>query len=529
MYYLWKASETVLGLEKLTADDGTNTSLPPLASISCPENYDRFSPYFGSYLINKSLVLFHILENRLGGSEPLQKVLNQILRAPENIIATQSDHETPSSPKSPSPATHDENEKISNDETKNHPPHSSVIYAPNTPSHYDAYMQQHNQLNHQLSMGSSSPSWMGSFSPSHDLFTSMASPMLYTQSPGLSDAYYSMSPQYSPDMYSPQHYHNLSPALIRQSSLEEQTNDPSKVGHIKSNYMFPASLTADFLTGDMFLGLCRSAVGSTYVGDLNGSIIDDMIYTNYTIRGKIDLVLDPKQDNKARNLHIGFDSISATAMDTNMKFRIWEEREDRITEPEIVLKARNSSRKQSERQLLLHSQSLYSKPGRRVGSHSKTGPSTTDPSTNSSSNPSKASDATSSTAIQTKIKSSTLNIVQQLQNYFAMNPMLFELKILNTTGNTIDSKTSLQLSRYRLFPLKMFLFDPDLLLPMNEVNISALPDSILIEQLFSEIDSKDIIRQIRAMQALATAQSSIINLPKATNTGGSGKIVMYLK
>lgn len=72
VYNQHKCFETVINIEKLTTAIYSNntvdgTYLPPLASISFPDGYERYLPWYGTYFANRSLAFFHIVDSRVGG------------------------------------------------------------------------------------------------------------------------------------------------------------------------------------------------------------------------------------------------------------------------------------------------------------------------------------------------------------------------------------------------------------------------------------------------------------------------------
>jgi len=80
-YYLQKMLDTVVSLEK-------QGRAIPLASFY-PERYECFTLHFGQYLIAKATVLFHIIENKIGGKDPMRLALKQMIKAPPLFAVTQ--------------------------------------------------------------------------------------------------------------------------------------------------------------------------------------------------------------------------------------------------------------------------------------------------------------------------------------------------------------------------------------------------------------------------------------------------------
>jgi hypothetical protein len=69
-----KLVDSVLELEK--AGKGL-----PLASYF-PERYETFSPYYKQYMVCKSTVLYHLIENLIGGKDPMRLALKQLFKSP---------------------------------------------------------------------------------------------------------------------------------------------------------------------------------------------------------------------------------------------------------------------------------------------------------------------------------------------------------------------------------------------------------------------------------------------------------------
>ena len=74
-----KLLDTVFELEK--AGKGL-----PLASYY-PERYEIFSPYFKQYMSSKSTVLYHLIENLVGGKDPMRLALKQLFKSPLLYVA----------------------------------------------------------------------------------------------------------------------------------------------------------------------------------------------------------------------------------------------------------------------------------------------------------------------------------------------------------------------------------------------------------------------------------------------------------
>ena len=84
-YRYQKMYDTVINLEKM----GRGYSLISFF----PENYENFHPYFNLYMKCKSTVLFQLIENRVGGKDPMRIVIKHIIKSPalyKNIVSSSS-------------------------------------------------------------------------------------------------------------------------------------------------------------------------------------------------------------------------------------------------------------------------------------------------------------------------------------------------------------------------------------------------------------------------------------------------------
>lgn len=462
---------------------------------------------------------------------------------------------------------------------------SPSIYGSSFPTYYGSTSPTHYVSNSPAHYGSHSPTYYGSHSPTY--YGSHSSTYYYSNSPNKSPSSYG-SPMYtmnrshspninisSPEMYalsdnvyftsnSPNWQHQYSP-ISNSASPSAQSPYSFSVNQNRSgetsNYLsFPESLTADFLTGEIFCAILRSFTNVATAADFQESdsdmLLKLMVYSNHTIRGKFELVLDPKIEGKPRNMHLFFDPIiltssstslllisdSNTSIDTEiaLKFRIGEYRDERTTEPSLSLSMNNikllqsnkTSRKSQSNHLLSHTQAIYSKPGRRGGSFKKKPEDAAAQKSFAEIN-SSAVHSIPYTCLQ-KYNNKDLNhrsILIRLLYHFLSHPNLFDMNYLSLPSialypnqiqilrkHKLQIIPSLLCSREMDYPIKYCLFDP-FLVYLSDVNISSLPDHLLIAQLFLDLDMFDIIRQIHALRGLSTSllTSSLQTKPSSSS------------
>lgn len=477
-FHLFKIVESVVSLSKLYP----STIIRPIASISLPEAFEQYLPWCQAYLVHRSVVLFHIIESRVGGSEPIRQAIQQLLKAPENKSHNQEFVQ-------PGQSLYLENDQARNT------------------SHYDTVIMHQSMV----TKGESSPhpdvttGWQ-------DQLGSMASPQLFPQSPGI---HLPISSDYGSDsVYSPNAIGT--PSLQRQFSLSM----PAETGQAGVNIPFPESLTSDCVTGESFVQLLRVITGAA--NDLDEFFLDQFVYRNVNIRGKFDVRLDPKVEGKPRNFHITLDPIyeaneavdllSSSNMQVNLKIRICETREERMSEASFIYGGKLSRRgrspsQQPESNLLIHTQALFSRPGRRGGSR-KTGSTASDDAAMLTINRTEGS-------VKMAADMQRRSVTVRLLYYFHHNPKLFDIDVFSS--NAKSRRTALQSARDSSHPLRYILADP-LMNQLNiDINISAFPDPLLVEQLFLELDAYDILRQSRALRSLATSPVMIASSTTTTD------------
>jgi hypothetical protein len=335
-YHMLKSFEAVSMIEKMNYGE-----LPSVAFAYYPEKYETFHPWFGSYLINKSIVVFHVMENRIGSSDPLRMAIQQLLRCPlltsptptqNNINTTSNNNEQQKQQNGNPPLTtysshlyhHQQNQQPAVTSAMNSPYYGSNhgnggFY--NSPGLYSI------QSPTSIGSSSSTPSYnfMGSPDHHHFLSSSSSSPHHSFSSPNYYNNYYgnnnynyynnmggstglgspSMSSHHSPLFLYGGEQHFFPSSAIGTTCATGVTSGivTSSVTH---DPFF--SLTRDCLTGESFLQEVKHFTGVS--SDLNDDILEELIYVmnENVIMLKLDLELD-KVDAKPRFIHMLMDQI----------------------------------------------------------------------------------------------------------------------------------------------------------------------------------------------------------------------------
>jgi hypothetical protein len=522
-FHLLKVVESVVALSKLFP----STIMRPIATVSLPETFEQFLPWSQAYLVLRSIVLLHILETRVGGSEPIRQAIQQLLKAPENhsnrTTVAPSNSEEPSSERTAAAAT------------------GPSLYLESsharTPSHYATALMQQNMATGAM-VGDSSPQRDVS-SGWQDQLGSMASPELFPQSP--TTYHLPIASDYGGDssIYSPNNALGTPMlSLQRQTSLSipADIHSDGRPNNNTANLSFPESLTADCVTGESFVDLLRVITGTA--NDLDDVFLEQFVYRNLNLRGKFDLRLDAKVEGKPRNFHITLDPIyddAASLQDSNalsstnhhhaqtaVKVRICETRENRMNEASFSYGGKLSRRgrshpQQIENELLMHTQALFSRPGRRGGSRKVTLTAGADDQTSILT----INRTDQGGALQMPAEIQRRSIAVRLLYHFHHHPKLFDVDVFS--ANAKSRRTALQCAQDASHPLRYLLADPMMNQLHADFNISAFPDSLLIEQLFLEMDVYDVLRQTRALRALATSPTIVASSSTAASTNASDK------
>ena len=552
-YRYQKLLDTVLELEK--AGKGR-----PLASCY-PEPYDVFAPHFRQYLICKSTVLFHLLENMIGGKDPMRIAFRQIMKSPLLYNPIRSSRGWPGvDGTTPSGADATNNAWVFGMPPPT--PGGSTGYHsdPSTPQYYDSYPGSGSVYGYGSQGYGYSPRPAPSpfIPPSPHVVAPSPfglippSPYFPPQSPyyqiGSSGNPYHLPPQSpfvagTPTLYSIAGMPSSSMTTFgRRDSVTDQddfftsggsggrssaaafvqsmssqhhaaaaANGPNGLQSLSSvaagvaigaggfpiptpmSLMRQSSLNSelgwerdlsvlacDCLSAQSFVAVLRAASGAS--AELSTKFLDKYVYDSGALFLKLSLYVDsPKGSEssiKMRMIHVSLEQVCCRqgqiskehGIREDIKLRIAEVRDDIIKEPTLT----TSEKKET------YTQQVHTRPGRRGGKR-----------------------------IGKRMRREMEG--QKLLEEQRQGPTAEELAEQARADREREAlRDSIQVSRDLDYPVRYALLDP-LGTSLAEVH-SAIPDCLLIEQLFTEIDGLDVLRQIQALRSL-----SRVSLHAATN------------
>ena len=556
-YRYQKLLDTVLELEK--AGKGR-----PLASCY-PEPYDVFAPHFRQYLICKSTVLFHLLENMIGGKDPMRIAFRQIMKSPLLYNPVHSSRGWPGADGATPAGGAD---AVNNAWVFGLPPPTpggSTGYHsdPSTPQNYDSYPGSGSVYGYGSQGYGYSPRPAPSpfIPPSPHVVAPSPyglvppSPYFPPQSPyyhiGSSSGNPYLMPPQSPFVSSTPTLYSIAGMPIgsmtasgRRDSVTDQddfftgggsggrssaaafvqsmssakqqhapvaTTGPNGLQSFSSAVAgvaigaggFPiptpmslmrqssinselgwerdlSVLACDCLSAQSFIAVLRAASGAS--AELSTKFLDKYVYDSGALFLKLSLYVDsPKGSEssiKMRMIHVSLEQLCCRqgqvskehGIREDVKLRIAEVRDDVIKEPTLT----TSEKKET------YAQQVHTRPGRRGGKR-----------------------------IGKRMRREMEG--QKLLEEQRQGPTAEELAEQARADREREAlRDSIQVSRDLDYPVRYALLDP-LGTSLAEVH-SAIPDCLLIEQLFTEIDGLDVLRQIQALRSLAR-----VSLHAATN------------
>lgn len=482
-YYLQKRIDTVISLEQ----QGQGFALCSFY----PEQYERFTYYYGEYLIAKAMVLFHLIENKIGGRDTMRIALKQIVKAPPMFAATtiksamsisatidyhDRQHEGPLSPSSLT-----RNSALS---PSGYSQFSSTVYSP-TNQHYRVHEGASPDGQSPFSQGSASietPVAHGStpyqggyqspYVPRGDLSPYVSYGAVSPYIGGTASAYLSalgsMTPRF-PDGSSAYDDHT--------SPLNRQYSQTSEDDWYKDAHLFERST----LTAESFILLLRNASGAT--SDLDDTFLERYVYQHGVHFLRIIVAISPRVEGKTRTISIHTDQIGydASTMDfakhhakrLELPVTMVEERDNNITRSRVNFGENKET----------HQQQAYAKPGRRAGKVS-------------------AATANKKNAEMTAEESERRERLEKEKE---------------------ARKSALQLARDREYGIRYALVDPSLTCLSEVQNYSS--EALLIEQLNanldelgSDIDKHKVYFQCQAIRNLARVAGSMTSGPLTTTS-----------
>lgn len=237
----------------------------------------------------------------------------------------------------------------------------------------------------------------------------------------------------------------------------------------------------------------------------------------------------------ARNLHLILDSAplfqqhsnsystqkwNIQFYDSNVTCRVVEVRDDRVSEislnippPPITATVIPGS----SIYVVEHTQQLFTKPGRRAGSvYRKEKKAEGEAETTTNSLIASNNEESEKILLESRRPFECLSsgILSKLHQHFMKFPTLFKEDWLYPSkeldyNNHLTRQDVMKIIEKLNYPLRYCLFDPGNM-NLSDIDTSCLPDVLLIQQLFLELDSFDLFRQVQALRALSRSITSRI-------------------
>eukprot|EP00981_Chlorochromonas_danica_P009868 scaffold2858_cov245-Ochromonas_danica.AAC.7 len=340
-YYFQKMYDTVLAFEKQGRSG-------PLASFY-PERYESFTLYFGEYMVAKSIVLFHIIEQAIGGKDPMRVALKHLIKSP--LIFAQMVCKG-----LPSASGH-----ISGD--------NSVTSSPMILSPADSPIPPASPPYSQTDSlaGQETP-----FSPNGGY----QSPYPYFQQTGAMSPfimYHGMGGNYGTDG---RYRGNLSPYPYSQypspsaSPAAGSDGGDSKASITSGNIWERelTSMTSECLSAESFLAILRHVSEASV--QLDDRIIDRYIYECGALFLRLNVSVSDRVENKPRTITVTTEQIGYKnggrlgkrfGRKGELPMLMVEDRDDHLTEPSLLY----------DQHICTHKQQAHSRPGRRGGKRRK--------------------------------------------------------------------------------------------------------------------------------------------------------------
>jgi hypothetical protein len=510
-YYLQKMMDIVISLEQ----QGKGY---PLSSSFYPEKYEVFSMAFGQYLLAKSMVLFQLIENKIGGRDSMRIALKQMIKAPTMFAATLIKSTSPSmnsytydftekSPKSSSPQTASPHffSGLSPEVQTPYSDGGSMVETPIIGQEsnlgflspyqgalgYAGYPTAATGQQQQQQAGSFTP--YAGFSPYRSSGTTVGVP-----GGGYAAALGALTPFANAGMHSGER------DVFDSSPLSRQMSMSSEDGWEKSGGNDPYRFEMHTLTAESFILLLRHV--SEASTDLDETFLERYVYNAGIMQLRIHVKISERVEGKTRTIFMYTDQVgvkhssdSSTSAGTstgpatspscfhqigdfgknfikkeNLNIILVEERDNNITRSTIPFGAERYEYKQQ----------AYARPGRRSG-RTNTAPSV------------KALEEMSS---------------EERDKYYKLEQ------------EKENRKSALQLVRDSEYGIRYILVDPSLTFLMDIQNHSA--DILLVEQLnanFDELgpdmDRHKVYYQCQAIRSLSRATFQGLLLPNASATG----------
>ncbi len=337
-YYYQKRLDTVLGVEK----QGRAQALVGFY----PERYETFTLVHSEYLAAKAAVLFHLIEQAVGGKDPMRVALKHIIKSPllftqsvfkglsEQDLAVMSSTSSPNQLPSDSPQM-----SLSRSDSGGETPQTSFTPYAGYQSPY-SYTGMTGNMSPYLPYGIGRPMYQGAMTP----YTVAGMTPAHDQSHGQvqRQGLGSLSP----------------PRLQRQASVGSDIDGEKDL----------ALMATDCLTPESFLVIIRHA--SEASTEIDDSLLERYVYSAGALFLRVHVGVSERIENKPRTITVNTDQVGYKTggllgkrycKQGEISMLMVEDRDDNVTEPVLLYSDRSE----------VHKQQAYARPGRRGGKRRK--------------------------------------------------------------------------------------------------------------------------------------------------------------
>eukprot|EP01038_Epipyxis_sp_PR26KG_P006223 gene6223-8576_t len=459
------------------------------------ESYEIFSPYFSQYLLNKSAVIYQLIENYAGGKEAMRLIFKEIIKSPSAVSSSyQAMKKHKKQPPTMSPYRRDRANSLTNNGASDSP---MLIQSGSDDgllnnSNLSPYSASDMGASSNAGMSPATPYLTSPYTPSHDGNHGLSPyPYIsYLNSPPRHASDYMNSnspprPEYELSPYAHRGetpYIGGAPQFLGIPSLQRQSSITSETGWEQNINV----LGLDCLSSEKFVSVILDSCGAS--SDFPEDFLENYVYNSGILMIRLNTSISQKIENKPRIIkaiteQVGFRTESSEISQQHcfrqsIKLRIAEVRDNMITEPMINISEITQ----------VHQQQAYSRAG-RGGGRKKT-------------------------------------VTKKVESNENMTPEMLA-EIANQERSEEESKTALMFVRDADHPIRFVILDPLCQHLADIHNISS--DYLLIEQLFSEMFEYNVfyqcqsIRSISRSSALAPPSTAMATIINSTNHTKSDK------
>ena len=441
-YWYQKVHDTVIELEKF--------GLGCAMSSFFPEKYELFNPCVGQYLVNKSIVVFKLIESRIGGKDQIRNAIKNIVKSPSLFVKkfpnnnSNVQRSTSNSPSNYSPSEY-----------------RSVTSGGMSPS--SPYTMGTGNMSPYAGTAYMSAMGMGG------IFVGNTSPLSPYVNAGNLSPYQNNDPMGGFHNFSPYHYaqspfiqnpgytgaNNMQTAGLYRQMVSYNTGWDDRDSNVFSS---------NCLSCETFISAMKHTSGASV--DIGEEFLTRFVYGEGVLFIRFDATMTQKVINTPRQILVSTEQIGyqcggfidqSYCEKEDVKIRIVEVRDDVVTEPSLSL----SETKE------VFQQQAFTRPGLRKGFKRKS-----------------------------KVNEEVLS-PEELEEMERREKELDELKpALQWVRDVYDN------------PIRFVALDPLSLYIIEANNISA--DALLIEQLYAEQFESNIKYQCQALRSLA--RGSVLNV-----------------